>query len=169
MIRTLDPLVPNEVRYQAALHSDPVEHREARAGNRRGAAPSMWRVLAPLFLPRKPPSRTSAKKVCQCSTICRRAVDKSLTASPVSRNAALRIMWMCGRCLTGRLAPAPGLRHTARLRRGHTPLVPHSGASPSGKASVFGTDIRRFESSRPSHPSSLILPKARRKTAPVST
>lgn len=68
-------------------------------------------------------------------------------------------MWMCGRCFTGRLAPAPGLRHTARLRHGETPPVPHSGASPSGKASVFGTDIRRFESSRPSHPFSLVLPK----------
>ena len=28
------------------------------------------------------------------------------------------------------------------------------GASPSGKAPVFGTGIRRFESSRPSHPES---------------
>jgi hypothetical protein len=31
-IRTSDPLVPNEVRYQAALHSDPAAARAAFEG-----------------------------------------------------------------------------------------------------------------------------------------
>jgi hypothetical protein len=37
---------------------------------------------------------------------------------------------------------------TFRLYRPKSAIV---GASPSGKASVFGTDIRRFDPSRPSH------------------
>src|SRR5206468_3949860 len=66
------------------------------------------------------------------------------------------------RCRAGplRLDRTDRLR-AAELELGFRPLAsisacfPPAGASPSGKAPVFGTGIRRFESCRPSQPSGL--------------
>lgn len=48
---------------------------------------------------------------------------------------------------------------TSRLPTTLNPTIrpPADGASPSGKATVFGTVIRRFESSRPSQAPSAVI------------
>gem|GEM_PF-4861578 len=103
VIRTRDPLLPKQVRYQAALYS-------VRLATRERMVPARW-----------------------CGA-CRNGAGYSCAWAGVQapRAGFLRCEGPCCAAPANRVGTAP------------------VGASPSGKASVFGTDIPRFESWRPS-------------------
>jgi hypothetical protein len=104
VIRTLDPLLPKQVRYQAALYSVRTRHG------------TCWlRHIGAVAASRDGPGYSRA-----CSPV--QASRKGFLQAPPSSCAA----------------------HSKRV--GTAPV----GVSPSGKASVFGTDIPRFESWHPS-------------------
>src|SRR5690606_26153552 len=105
VIRTRDPLLPKQVRYQAALYSvrrvtSGIDARKAPGASRRGG------VIAS----RPPLFKRFPQPFPQASTSCCEARSNRVGTAPV-------------------------------------------GASPSGKAAVFGTAIPRFESWRPSQKS----------------
>ena len=111
MIRTLDPLLPKQVRYQAALYSV------------RTATRDIWLQRISTHSASRNGPRYS--RACLC----------------VQASSEV-ILWSFPACCE------------ADLKRVGTPQV---GVSPSGKASVFGTDIPRFESWHPSQLSLLVL------------
>ena len=103
MIRTLDPLLPKQVRYQAALYSVRIATTGMSIRFILDAVTNggVIAVRPPLFKRFAQPFQAVGTSCCEASA--------------------------------NRVGTAP------------------VGASPSGKASVFGTDIPRFESWRPSH------------------
>ena len=137
MIRTPGPCLPKTVLYQAELHSD--DRRRARRPRWRSGSIAAAPFRRNVLFPRNEPSRPA---VLQPAEFNRKGIarDRRKRYFPRSPQGA------AGLGSGGRSLVFCGIwRLPRRFKQAHD-----AGASPSGKASVFGTDIPRFESWRPS-------------------